>query len=995
MDGFTNPKIEKQLIYEIYRGCRLCGGGAGYKMPIIQNVVDLDSGEIELKQKIRECVQIEVHQDDKMPPLICEVCLDKVNDFYEFLEHCRQTNKQTRLRLGLPPQSLPRGAPDAGDCILGVTEPIFVDNEDSNEPIVRSKPKPKSFKMKVKEPDSLDSRTKDTRKEKEVVRKSSKDRHEPRTLRRRSPSPAPPSPPRQLRGTRRSHEDDVSLSKIQKSRRSDEPMPRSILKRSRESQSEERVRTKRLREKENEKIANEKANSKKVVKIVLKKEDFKSLPKAPSPKPQQKTSAAHRCKVCKKSFDNGLSFSNHMRSHAKEKPVERKPSPPPKKEGKKLECRECHRLFVHRNLLDIHRCGGRNVASSKEETEEKPEKPVKPMKPASKPQRTTTPKKRAEEIPTVDHAVNHAKAATSMLYQVLTSRLSPKTKLRIYGAYVRSRLTYAAPAWYALCSAYQKRRLQVQQNKCLRLIVGAPRPPNGRPLPRELLRSPTPAQRADEDDDDEDDASFTGVDNTPVHNDEPTAYSQTEKTPLQYLDSARDSANATRSAENKRKENKSLRALSQDWQALVVPIDPDLLKLLRPLQVRISKCDPLLENKLGDHYDASDVDYDYGLDRACVYPYIYTFRHLRIKSEPLYMVNIQDEIKNAIDKNDSYVHWDSDETDSDLDLDDSKSVDTLTSISLKTLFSQKVLGKVPKKRRKVKVEKEFDSILNSTNDFDSDMRLGIDDIINSLGDDKDKSTLDGDSAKIDKTDNDSLFGDDNSPAIAVTNDDFDSLFSGDASKTVDKNIDTKSVDSNITDFSMDFTEDVGVDKTNPPKLQVPVQDSKTVESKELNKNDDSDGKNVQDDTTSKTDDKNDSNGVSNADTYENTTDAKDNQIVTENNISEAKDLYSENKEKDDANKEKDDANREKDDANKEKDHTDLDPEFNMDDLEDVSDSEMEASMLMHAIDKQIEEKGTANAKTDVSEQGKTITDDVVQMSVKSTDLESISDGEFE
>ncbi|XP_069364470.1 titin homolog isoform X2 [Maniola hyperantus] len=899
MDGFTNPKIEKQLIYEIYRGCRLCGGGAGYKMPIIQNVVDLDSGEIELKQKIRECVQIEVHQDDKMPPLICEVCLDKVNDFYEFLEHCRQTNKQTRLRLGLPPQSLPRGAPDAGDCILGVTEPIFVDNEDSNEPIVRSKPKPKSFKMKVKEPDSLDSRTKDTRKEKEVVRKSSKDRHEPRTLRRRSPSPAPPSPPRQLRGTRRSHEDDVSLSKIQKSRRSDEPMPRSILKRSRESQSEERVRTKRLREKENEKIANEKANSKKVVKIVLKKEDFKSLPKAPSPKPQQKTSAAHRCKVCKKSFDNGLSFSNHMRSHAKEKPVERKPSPPPKKEGKKLECRECHRLFVHRNLLDIHRCGGRNVASSKEETEEKPEKPVKPMKPASKPQRTTTPKKRAE-----------------------------------------------------------------------------------------------------------------------------------------------------------------------------VPIDPDLLKLLRPLQVRISKCDPLLENKLGDHYDASDVDYDYGLDRACVYPYIYTFRHLRIKSEPLYMVNIQDEIKNAIDKNDSYVHWDSDETDSDLDLDDSKSVDTLTSISLKTLFSQKVLGKVPKKRRKVKVEKEFDSILNSTNDFDSDMRLGIDDIINSLGDDKDKSTLDGDSAKIDKTDNDSLFGDDNSPAIAVTNDDFDSLFSGDASKTVDKNIDTKSVDSNITDFSMDFTEDVGVDKTNPPKLQVPVQDSKTVESKELNKNDDSDGKNVQDDTTSKTDDKNDSNGVSNADTYENTTDAKDNQIVTENNISEAKDLYSENKEKDDANKEKDDANREKDDANKEKDHvnkekddankekddankekddankekddvnkekndenrekddankekddvnkekdntnkekddankvkddvnhvngqTDLDPEFNMDDLEDVSDSEMEASMLMHAIDKQIEEKGTANAKTDVSEQGKTITDDVVQMSVKSTDLESISDGEFE
>ena len=52
----------------------------------------------------------QVHQDDKMPPLICELCVDKVNDFYEFLEMCRQTNKRTRLRLGLPPQSMPRGA---------------------------------------------------------------------------------------------------------------------------------------------------------------------------------------------------------------------------------------------------------------------------------------------------------------------------------------------------------------------------------------------------------------------------------------------------------------------------------------------------------------------------------------------------------------------------------------------------------------------------------------------------------------------------------------------------------------------------------------------------------------------------------------------------------------------------------------------------------------------------------------------------------------------
>ncbi|XP_045783282.1 eukaryotic translation initiation factor 5B-like isoform X2 [Maniola jurtina] len=866
MDGFTNPKIEKQSIYEIYRACRLCGAGAGYKMPIIQNVVDLDSEEVELKQKVRECVQIEVHQDDKMPPLICELCVDKVNDFYEFLEMCRQTNKQTRLRLGLPPQTLPRGAPDAGDCILGVTEPIFIDNEDSNdEPISRSKPKVVKT-VKGKEPDSRDSRTKDMKKEKEVERKSFKDRHEPRALRRRVPSPPSPSPPRLLRGTKRSHEDDVSLSRLQekeverksfkdrheprslrrsvpsppspspprllrgtkrsheddvslsrlqKTRKSDEPMPRSILKRDRESQSEERAKITRLREKENEKIANEKANSKKVVKIMVKKENFKSLPKAPSLKPRDRTPppVVHKCKICKKTFDKTQSLSNHLRTHAREKPPERKPSPPPKKEMKKIK-------------------------SSKQETDEKPEKPVsKPQKPVSKPQRVTAPKKRAE-----------------------------------------------------------------------------------------------------------------------------------------------------------------------------VPIDPELLKQLRPLQVRISKCDPLLENKLGDHYDASDVDYDYGLDKTCVYPYIYTFRHLRIKSEPLYMVNIQDEIKNAIDKDDNYVHWDSDETGSDLDLDDSKSVDTLTSISLKTLFSQKVLGKVPKKRRKVKVEKAFDSILNSTNDFDSDMRLGIDNIINSLGDDKDKSILDDYSAKIDKTDNDSLFGDDDSPAIPVTNDDFDSLFSSDATKGKDKNVDSKSVDSTITNFSMDFDDVSGkVDKS--PSKENTVQDSKSLESKELNKSDDSEDKNDENDITTNTDDKNDSkddsNDINNTDTYKSTIDNKENNdassylndkvrddqtVATENDSSKTDSSVTKDSEKDINSENKD---KGKDDANHVNGQTELEPEFNMDDLEDVSDSEMEESSLMQDVDKQIGEKGMANAKTDVSERDKTVTGEGVPVSVKSADLESISDGEFE
>lgn len=48
----------------------------------------------------------QVNRDDRMPPLICELCVDKVNDFYEFREMCRATNARVRASLGLPPQTM-------------------------------------------------------------------------------------------------------------------------------------------------------------------------------------------------------------------------------------------------------------------------------------------------------------------------------------------------------------------------------------------------------------------------------------------------------------------------------------------------------------------------------------------------------------------------------------------------------------------------------------------------------------------------------------------------------------------------------------------------------------------------------------------------------------------------------------------------------------------------------------------------------------------------
>ncbi|KAH9640128.1 hypothetical protein HF086_002788 [Spodoptera exigua] len=92
MDRQLNSTKDKQTIYEIYRACRLCGAGAGYKMPIIQNVIDLGDSEVELRQKVRECVQIE---------------------------------------------------PDAGECILGLTEPVYVNDDSDGEPLSKQKKQPK------------------------------------------------------------------------------------------------------------------------------------------------------------------------------------------------------------------------------------------------------------------------------------------------------------------------------------------------------------------------------------------------------------------------------------------------------------------------------------------------------------------------------------------------------------------------------------------------------------------------------------------------------------------------------------------------------------------------------------------------------------------------------------------------------------------------------------------------------------------------------------
>ncbi|XP_063630838.1 uncharacterized protein LOC134802175 [Cydia splendana] len=185
MERYTISKSEKQTIYEIYRACRLCGAGGGYRMPIIQNIIDLDSSELELRQKIQECLQLEVRPDDRMPPLICELCVDKVNDFYQFLDMTRQTNIKTRTRLGLPIQDTKKGEPEQSNCILGVTEPVYTKDD---EPPKKSKAGPKCTKKIKKEPDV-------NVKIENVSDSSSRSSSVSSRVSRRAPSPSPaPSP---------------------------------------------------------------------------------------------------------------------------------------------------------------------------------------------------------------------------------------------------------------------------------------------------------------------------------------------------------------------------------------------------------------------------------------------------------------------------------------------------------------------------------------------------------------------------------------------------------------------------------------------------------------------------------------------------------------------------------------------------------------------------------------------------------------------------------
>ncbi|EDV94711.1 GH22430 [Drosophila grimshawi] len=116
-------KIDGAIKANLYKICRLCGIDNPSKVKILPNaseIIDLD--EPTLGQKVFEVVGFMVAPNDKMPQTMCSLCVDKINDFYEFREMCYATNDQTRKLLGLKPQSEPQRLMDVKSIFK--TEPL-------------------------------------------------------------------------------------------------------------------------------------------------------------------------------------------------------------------------------------------------------------------------------------------------------------------------------------------------------------------------------------------------------------------------------------------------------------------------------------------------------------------------------------------------------------------------------------------------------------------------------------------------------------------------------------------------------------------------------------------------------------------------------------------------------------------------------------------------------------------------------------------------------
>lgn len=75
----------------------------------------------------------------------------------------------------------------------------------------------------------------------------------------------------------------------------------------------------------------------------------------------------------------------------------------------------------------------------------------------------------------VDFILERSQRMIRTLYPLINpkSKLSIKNKILIYTAIIRAMLTYANPVW-GICAKTHRKKIQVSQNKCLKLIHKLP-----------------------------------------------------------------------------------------------------------------------------------------------------------------------------------------------------------------------------------------------------------------------------------------------------------------------------------------------------------------------------------------------------------------------------------------------------------------------------------------------------------------------------------------
>ncbi|XP_022126047.2 uncharacterized protein LOC111000782 isoform X2 [Pieris rapae] len=320
--NFLSSKVQKDAIYEIYRSCRLCGAGTGYKMPIVQNIIPIEDTEVELRTKIQECLQLQVQENDKMPPLICELCADKICDFYDFLIMCKQTNERTRMRLGLP-------MPVIRKEVIDLREPsVEIDTKETGKWSIKKAKEVKEVKKEIKKESRAEKELRDLIASNPVLSVPQRSRCSRTREDRKSPKeshlrPGPASS--KLKRFREIVPNDMQSKKI----KIEEP------------------RSKRL-------------SSVKVTEI-------------------SKTIDIQKCDVCKMQFPKGKSFNNHYRIHKKVVTLVSKPqreTQDTKEETNFVgKCRKCGKLFeIHRTFVKHQAAcrGGRVKIASSVRREMKP-----------------------------------------------------------------------------------------------------------------------------------------------------------------------------------------------------------------------------------------------------------------------------------------------------------------------------------------------------------------------------------------------------------------------------------------------------------------------------------------------------------------------------------------------------------------------------------------------------------------------------------------------